>query len=160
MDPGNTARVKFYVVFLSELRLLHNFRSAGSQLFLPPITKERKNIWVELQLNPGSLVQQVTTLTNRWLLGQVFELFEIQFFKLSFFPAGAPPIEIKSKRFELTPVVDADSALEQRQHVLDLRQRPVLLRQNLHRVLEHLVDQTLLFGWNEMRQCLRTQRSK
>ena len=33
--------------------------------------RRRKNIWYELELNPGPLASQVTTLTPRpWLLGQ------------------------------------------------------------------------------------------
>ena len=37
------------------------------------ILKERKNIWSELESNPGPLATQATTLTTRpWLLGLVF----------------------------------------------------------------------------------------
>ena len=44
---------------------------SGSILFLPPYTRGEKNIWSELQLNPGPLASQATTLTTRPLfLGQ------------------------------------------------------------------------------------------
>ncbi len=42
--------------------------------------------------------------------------------------------------------MDADAALEQGQDLFDLRQLAVVLGQDLHGVLEHLVDQLLLVG--------------
>ena len=45
-----------------------------------------------------------------------------------------------------TAVMNPDASLQQRQHILDLRQRPVLLGQDHHGVLEDLVHQLLLLG--------------
>ena len=44
----------------------------GYILFLPSYTRgEKKNIWSELELNPGPLASQATAPTTRpWLLGQ------------------------------------------------------------------------------------------
>ena len=46
------------------------FVVSGSILFLPPYTRgEKKNIWSELESNPGPLASQATALTTRpWLL--------------------------------------------------------------------------------------------
>ena len=44
------------------------------------IPEERKNIWSELELNPGPLVSQATTLTTRpWLLGLHFPIIAFGF---------------------------------------------------------------------------------
>ncbi len=45
---------------------------------------------------------------------------------------------------EQAAMMDADAALEQRQHVLHLGQGSILLGQNHHGVVEDLVDQLLL----------------
>ena len=40
------------------------------------IPEEKKNIWSELELNPGPLASQATTLTTRpWLLGHLEEYY-------------------------------------------------------------------------------------
>ena len=42
----------------------------GSILFLPPYTRgDKKNIWSELEMNPGSCASKATALSPRpWLL--------------------------------------------------------------------------------------------
>ena len=49
------------------------FAVSGSILFLPPYPLgEKKNIWFELELNPGPLASQATALATRpWHLGQI-----------------------------------------------------------------------------------------
>ena len=62
----------FFHSFLSTLiRKIIKFILPGSiYFFLTPIAEKRKTIWSELELNPGPLAPQATTLTTRpWLLG-------------------------------------------------------------------------------------------
>ena len=60
------------IIFLSTwICKIMQFIMSGSILILPPYTRGEKNIWSELELNPGPLASQATTLTTRpWLLGQ------------------------------------------------------------------------------------------
>lgn len=44
------------------------------------------------------------------------------------------------------PVMDADTASQQRDHVLHLRQLAILFAQHVHRIVEHFVYQFLLFN--------------
>ncbi len=46
-------------------------------------------------------------------------------------------------------VMDADSTFQEWQNIFDLRQGPVLLWQDLHRILKDLVDQSLLVRWKK-----------
>ena len=59
------------------------FVMSGSILFLPPYTRgEKKNIWPELELNPGPLASQATALTTRPLLLGLLITFWLNTFKL------------------------------------------------------------------------------
>ena len=62
---------ELYYYFLSTwIRKITQFIMSGSILFLPPYTREEKNIWSELESNLGPLASQSTALTTRpWLLG-------------------------------------------------------------------------------------------
>jgi hypothetical protein len=46
-------------------------------------------------------------------------------------------------------VMDADSTFQEWQNIFDLWQGPVLLRQDLHRVLKDLIDESLLVSWKK-----------
>ena len=69
-SPLNGMGRNYY--FLSTwLRKSTQFVVSVSITFIPPYTRvEKKNIWSELELNPGPLAPQATALTTRpWLLG-------------------------------------------------------------------------------------------
>ena len=52
--------------FLSTwIRKITQFIVSGSILFLPPYKRGEKNIWSELELNPGPLASLATTLTHK-----------------------------------------------------------------------------------------------
>ena len=55
-----------YYFLTTWIRKITQFVVSGSILFLPPYTRgEKKNIWSELELNPGPLASQATALTTR-----------------------------------------------------------------------------------------------
>ena len=63
------AWIGIFLIFMDTQE--HANRRVWILLLLPPYTRgEKKNIWSELELNPGPLVSQATALTTRpWRLG-------------------------------------------------------------------------------------------
>ena len=67
-----------YFIFLLGYARSFNLSCQHPFYFYLLIPEERKNIWSELESNPGALASQATALTTRpWLLGQVDDLVAI-----------------------------------------------------------------------------------
>ena len=60
---GSTSKVMFY--FYLSVQTTNYFILAGSQFFPFPEPKKRKDLWKELELNPGPLTLQATTVNTR-----------------------------------------------------------------------------------------------